>query len=63
MAEIAEALGVGRWRTTPGENADAAIAEVARIFAAIGITPTLAKLGLPRTSSIGRPSRPSASSD
>lgn len=45
MAEIAETLGVGA-ADNPDENADAAIAEVSRIFAAIGITPTLAKLGL-----------------
>ena len=29
------------------ERADAAIAEIDRLFAAIGITPTLAELGLP----------------
>jgi len=45
MAEIAETLGVGV-ADNSDENADAAIVEVARIFAAIGITPTLAKLGL-----------------
>jgi alcohol dehydrogenase class IV len=47
MAEIAEALGVdGRGRSVM-ELADAAISKVAGIFQAIGITPTLAALGLP----------------
>jgi alcohol dehydrogenase class IV len=48
MAEIAEALGV----KSPGGDseamADAAIAKVQRLFAAIGIPATLAELGLPR---------------
>ncbi|MCX5493336.1 iron-containing alcohol dehydrogenase [Kaistia dalseonensis] len=46
MAEIALALGIdGNGRSTD-ELADAAIQEVSRLFAAIGITPTLAALGL-----------------
>ncbi|TIP96608.1 MAG: iron-containing alcohol dehydrogenase, partial [Mesorhizobium sp.] len=47
MAEIGLALGLdGKDRST-AEMADATIDEVARLFAAIGITPTLARLGLP----------------
>ncbi|RWF76009.1 MAG: iron-containing alcohol dehydrogenase [Mesorhizobium sp.] len=47
MTEIGLALGLdGRDRST-GEMADAAIDEIGRLFGAIGITPTLAKLGLP----------------
>jgi alcohol dehydrogenase len=45
MAEIAAALGLD----CAGMNvdaADAAIAEISRLFAAIGITPTLKDLGL-----------------
>jgi alcohol dehydrogenase class IV len=47
MAEVAKALGVGGLANSERELADAAISEVARIFKAIGITPTLAALGLP----------------
>ncbi|MHA6644873.1 iron-containing alcohol dehydrogenase [Mesorhizobium sp. A623] len=47
MAEIARALGLGNAGGSREQMADAAIAEVARIFKAIGITPTLAALGLP----------------
>lgn len=47
MAEIADAFGLPSAGLSTGEKADAAIAEVTRLFAAIGITPTLAKLGLP----------------
>ncbi|RWM81233.1 MAG: iron-containing alcohol dehydrogenase [Mesorhizobium sp.] len=46
MAEIGLALGLdGKGRST-GEMADATIDDVGRLFAAIGITPTLARLGL-----------------
>jgi alcohol dehydrogenase len=48
MAEIADALGLDTAGRSTDEKADAAIAEVARLFAAIGITPTLAELGLPK---------------
>jgi alcohol dehydrogenase len=48
MAEIAATLGLDVAGRDTGERADAAITEVARLFAAIGITPTLAKLGLPQ---------------
>lgn len=44
MAEIGTALGVGG--TNAGERAQGAIDAVARLFGAIGIAPTLAKLGL-----------------
>ena len=44
MAEIADALGLAG--ASVDEKADAAIGEVARLFAAIGITPTLKTLGL-----------------
>jgi alcohol dehydrogenase len=47
MAEIADALNLAIGGHAAEEKADAAIAEVARLFEAIGITPTLAKLGLP----------------
>ena len=47
MAEIAVALGVDGAGKSSGELADAAIRKVAEIFRAIGITPTLAALGLP----------------
>ncbi|MCX7304854.1 MAG: iron-containing alcohol dehydrogenase [Hyphomicrobiales bacterium] len=47
MAEIADAFGLSTDGLSTVEKADAAIAEVTRLFAAIGITPTLAKLGLP----------------
>jgi alcohol dehydrogenase class IV len=47
MAEIADAFGLPTAGLSTDEKADAAIAEVTRLFAAIGITPTLAKLGLP----------------
>ncbi|MFK8252810.1 iron-containing alcohol dehydrogenase [Ancylobacter terrae] len=47
MAEIARALGAGDPAGSREALADAAIAEVARLFAAIGIPPTLAELGLP----------------
>ncbi|HWJ75539.1 MAG TPA: iron-containing alcohol dehydrogenase [Kaistia sp.] len=46
MAAIARALGLGQQGQADEELADAAIAEVSRLFAAIGITPTLAGLGL-----------------
>ncbi|PAP95540.1 iron-containing alcohol dehydrogenase [Mesorhizobium wenxiniae] len=47
MTEIGLALGLdGRERST-AEMADAAIDEIGRLFGAIGITPTLARLGLP----------------
>jgi alcohol dehydrogenase class IV len=47
MAEIAVALGVNADGQSARELADAAIRKVADIFGAIGITPTLAGLGLP----------------
>ncbi len=47
MAEIAATLGLNADGRSQDDMATAAIDEVARIFAAIGITPTLAKLGLP----------------
>jgi alcohol dehydrogenase class IV len=47
MAEIAVALGVDGQGKSARELADAAISKVAAIFRAIGITPTLAALGLP----------------
>ena len=46
MAEIAHALGLDCTGLDPSAAADAAIREISRIFAAIGITPTLASLGL-----------------
>jgi alcohol dehydrogenase class IV len=47
MAEIASALGLDGSARNTGEMAKAAIEEIRRLFAAIGITPTLADLGLP----------------
>jgi alcohol dehydrogenase len=47
MAAIAKALGIDDAGRSETEMAEAAIAEVSRLFAAIGITPTLAGLGLP----------------
>ena len=47
MAEIGAALGLEPAGRSAEDRADAAIHEVTRIFTAIGITPTLAKLGLP----------------
>ncbi len=47
MAAIAVALGLDVAGQSEAERADAAIREVSRIFGAIGITPTLAGLGLP----------------
>jgi alcohol dehydrogenase class IV len=46
IAEVGAALGLDATGTVE-DRADATIAEVARLFAAIGITPTLAALGLP----------------
>ncbi|MBB3543398.1 MULTISPECIES: iron-containing alcohol dehydrogenase [unclassified Rhizobium] len=46
MADIAEALGLDREGADPKQLAVAAIEEIRRLFAAIGITPTLADLGL-----------------
>jgi alcohol dehydrogenase class IV len=46
MAEIGEALGLASDGKTTEEMADAAIAEIRRLFTAIGIAPTLADLGL-----------------
>jgi len=46
FAEIGAALGLATAGRSVDEMADAAIDEVARLFAAIGITPTLAALGL-----------------
>lgn len=47
MAEIALALGLSDGGRSRAALADAAIGEVTRLFAAIGIPPTLAALGLP----------------
>lgn len=47
MAEIASALNIPTGGHSAEETANAAISEVSRLFGAIGITPTLAKLGLP----------------
>ncbi len=47
LAEVADALGLDTAGLPSDEKADRAIAEVARLFAAIGITPTLRDLGLP----------------
>lgn len=46
MAEIGQALGLDSTDKTKQEMAQAAIEEVRRLFLAIGITPTLADLGL-----------------
>jgi alcohol dehydrogenase class IV len=46
MAEIAGALGIDSAGMDTRAAADAAIREISRLFAAIGITPTLAGLGL-----------------
>lgn len=46
MAEIAEAIGIDCSRMDEASAAQAAIGEIARLFAAIGITPTLKDLGL-----------------
>ncbi len=46
MAEIAGALGLDGAGRSEADMAEAAIREVSRIFAAIGITPTLSGLGL-----------------
>ena len=46
MAEIAEALGIDCSGLDARLAADIAIREISRLFAAIGITPTLASLGL-----------------
>jgi alcohol dehydrogenase len=48
FAEIADALGLASPGHSVEERADLAIAEITRLFSAIGITPTLAQLGLPR---------------
>lgn len=47
MAQVASALGLDARGRSDGENAQAAIDEVTRIFAAISIPVTLSKLGLP----------------
>lgn len=47
MAEIAVALGLDVSGANAEGQAKAAIEEISRLFAAIGITPTLADLGLP----------------
>lgn len=46
MAAVAEALGIDCRGMSEAEAANAAIGEVSRLFAAIGITSTLASLGL-----------------
>ncbi|KQV70483.1 iron-containing alcohol dehydrogenase [Rhizobium sp. Root1220] len=47
IAEVGAALGLEANRRGADEMAEATIREVSRLFAAIGITPTLAALGLP----------------
>lgn len=47
IAEVGAALGVDGAGRSVEAMADATIAEISRLFAAIGITPTLAALGLP----------------
>jgi alcohol dehydrogenase class IV len=47
MAEIGSALGLQSAGLDTEENAKVAIEEIRRLFASIGITPTLADLGLP----------------
>ena len=47
IAEVGAALGVDGEGRSVEAMADATIAEISRLFAAIGITPTLAALGLP----------------
>jgi alcohol dehydrogenase class IV len=47
MAEIAEALDIEVLGRSEEDRAASAINEVKRLFSAIGITPTLAQLGLP----------------
>lgn len=47
MGQIAGALAIGNEKLSPEGLADAAIEEVARLLHDIGITPTLAALGLP----------------
>lgn len=47
IAEVGVALGIDRSGKTDAAMAEATIAEVSRLFAAIGITHTLAELGLP----------------
>jgi len=47
IAKVGVALGLERSSRSDGEMARATIEEVSRMFAAIGITPTLAGLGLP----------------
>lgn len=47
IAEVGAAMGVDGEGLSVGAMADATIAEISRLFAAIGITPTLAALGLP----------------
>jgi len=47
IAEVGAALGVDGEGRSIEAMADATIAEISRLFAAIGITPTLAALGLP----------------
>jgi alcohol dehydrogenase class IV len=47
MAEIAAALGLEVAGRSTEDKADAAIHEVTRLFSVVGITPTLARLGLP----------------
>ncbi|WP_271897208.1 iron-containing alcohol dehydrogenase [Candidatus Phyllobacterium onerii] len=46
MAQIGSALGLGPWEEATERMAKAAIEEIRRLFAAIGITGTLAELGL-----------------
>ena len=47
IAQVGVALGLERSSRSDGEMARVTIEEVSRMFAAIGITPTLAGLGLP----------------
>ncbi|MBZ9819978.1 iron-containing alcohol dehydrogenase [Mesorhizobium sp. CA4] len=47
IAEIGSAFGLAGYNGNPAALAEATIDEIARLFAAIGITRTLAELGLP----------------
>jgi alcohol dehydrogenase len=46
FVEIADAIGISAAGRTAEERADAMVAEITRLFSAIGITPTLQTLGL-----------------
>jgi alcohol dehydrogenase len=48
FAEIADTLGLASADQSDEDKADATIGEITRLFSAIGITPSLEKLGLPQ---------------